>query len=121
MRAEIVTLVLILLGILLVGASYYVREPASRSAWTDEQAIAYSQAQARVHQLAHQYGHAEHTGKGVDEAAAELAEAEAAKEVQDTALAKARTTGRWMQRITYWIGVGLVVVGGFSHIAMRAQ
>jgi ABC-type nickel/cobalt efflux system permease component RcnA len=112
----------------LMGSWVWSGSVGDRASWTEEQAVEFSTAAAKLHQISHQHGaqsiphaHAHNHGDGdhrhvSDE---ELAVAKAAwtqqKELRDDAI-------RWRtfwQNVLRGIGVTGILLGGMGYLAMQ--
>jgi len=114
LRLHHVPVVLILLGgVLLLGAAIQPRLSNPRNYWTQTEADAHAHSGSEYHALAHKLGHAhtEAEKKGLVE---QLEKAKTHYHESDAALQSARDRHAWPSRLMRWSGficVGLGIVG----------
>lgn len=117
-----------LIGLLLVGLSYWWRTPeAGRLLWTEEDAVQYNAAAGKLHQITYEHAASQGTsGKAMggmhrQVTDGELAAAQDAWNVQKARLASAGRYIDWWTNGCFYVGLGLAALGAYGVLIVRSQ
>jgi hypothetical protein len=110
-RGQLVAPIGIVGGVLLIVASFFVPEKTiARATWDAERAREYQQSALRLHELAHEAGHADEHG-GAEKVERDLAEAKQAFEAVQMELDATTRRPRFLRQALRWAGVAAATLG----------
>jgi hypothetical protein len=118
-RGQLVAPICIAGGVLLIVASFLVPEQSIGGAtWSAERAREYQQIALRLHELAHEAGHADEHG-GSAKVERDLAEAKEAFQAVQMDLDATTRQPRLLRQALRWTGVAAAALGVVGYLAVQ--
>jgi hypothetical protein len=111
-------------GMVFIAASFAWPQIAERGpgGWTDEKAHRHAQTRAELHAISHTRSHVGRSHSGPEGVTTErIRDLQAQFNAELAELDAARNRGENGGRILWWLGTGLVLVGGVLHLFRRAS
>lgn len=122
MKAADMTLIVIAVGLLLFGASFVYPQwsGGSQRQWTEADAQEFVELSRKAHGMDHEFSRQRKKDPNARPSPefARLADTYMQKEQE---LRNAQQAGKGMARVLYWLGIGLVCIGGFCYLATRSD